>query len=155
MRFLIQRVKYAAVSVQRKTDLIEKVSGIEKGLLILVGISMTDTTDTADKMLKKAMNLRIFEDAEGKTNLSLKDVNGSCLIVSQFTLYASCKKGNRPSFTEAGNPHAAEELYDYIVLKAQEYCSNVQCGEFGADMKVELLNDGPFTVWLDSNELGY
>ena len=155
MRFLIQRVKHAAVSVQRKTDLIEKVSGIEKGLLILVGISMTDTTDTADKMLKKAMNLRIFEDAEGKTNLSLKDVNGSCLIVSQFTLYASCKKGNRPSFTEAGNPHAAEELYDYIVLKAQEYCGNVQCGEFGADMKVELLNDGPFTVWLDSNELGY
>lgn len=148
MRFLIQRVNKAAVSAEQKT-----VGQIDKGFLIFVGISDTDTTQTADQMIKKAMNLRIFEDAEGKTNLSLKDVNGQCLIISQFTLYASCRKGNRPSFTKAGPPDIAENLYQYILEKANEYGISVQSGLFGADMKVTLENNGPFTIWLDSEEI--
>lgn len=148
MRFVIQRVTHASVKVEGKLT-----GAVEKGYLILVGIAESDTTEIADKMVKKAMGLRIFEDSEGKTNLSLADVNGSCLIVSQFTLYANCKRGNRPSFTEAGKPDMAEKMYEYILAKAGEYCNNIQHGIFGADMKVELLNDGPFTILLDSDTL--
>lgn len=144
MRFLIQRVTKASVTVDGNC-----IGKIDKGFLILVGIAQTDTKEIADKMLKKAMGLRIFEDENQKTNLSLSDVNGSCLIVSQFTLYADCRKGNRPSFVDAGSPDMAKELYEYILEKAKEYCDDIQHGEFGADMKVELLNDGPFTIFLE------
>ena len=109
-----------------------------------------DTRETADKYLKKMIGLRIFEDAEGKTNLSLKDVGGELLLVSQFTLYANCKKGNRPSFVEAGDPEQAESLYNYIVEEAKKQVDVVQTGSFGADMKVSLLNDGPFTILLEN-----
>lgn len=145
MRFLIQRVTHASVTVDGNC-----IGKIGKGYLILVGIAQTDTEEIADKLLKKAMGLRIFEDENGKTNLSLADVNGSCLIVSQFTLYADCRKGNRPSFVDAGKPDMANELYEYILKKAKDYCPDIQHGEFGADMKVELLNDGPFTIFLES-----
>lgn len=148
MKFVIQRVKYASVTVDKK------ISGkIDQGLLILVGVSDSDTQDIADKMIKKAMNLRIFEDDGGKTNLSLADVDGSCLIISQFTLYADCKKGNRPSFIKAGKPDFANDMYEYILREAKNYCEDIQHGIFGADMKVELLNDGPFTIVLDSDEI--
>lgn len=150
MKFVIQRVSNASVKVDN-----EIIGQIGKGFLILVGISDTDTNETADKMLKKAMGLRIFDDSEDKINLSLSDVEGSCLIISQFTLYANCKKGNRPSFVQAGKPEMAEKLYEYILKKSEEYCKNIQHGSFGADMKVELQNDGPFTIVLDSDELGY
>lgn len=148
MRFVIQRVKYANVTVDG-----EIIGSIDKGLLILVGIADTDSREIADKMVKKAMNLRIFEDEAGKTNLALSDVLGSCLIISQFTLYADCKKGNRPSFIRAGKPDFANEIYEYILKEAKNYCANIQHGSFGADMKVELLNDGPFTIILDSDEI--
>lgn len=149
MRFLIQEVKKASVTVDN-----ELISKIEKGLLIFVGVNDADNTDVADKMLKKAIGLRIFPDDNGKTNLSLKDVSGDLLIVSQFTLYADCKKGNRPSFINAGKPDHANDLYEYIIDKAQnEYGLNVGHGIFGADMKVELINDGPFTIFLDSDVL--
>lgn len=148
MKFVIQRVKHAKVTVD------DKITGqINEGLLILVGVSDTDTKEIADKMLKKAMNLRIFKDAEDKINLSLADVNGSCLIVSQFTLYADCKKGNRPSFVKAGKPDFANAMYEYILKEAINYCDDIQHGIFGADMKVELYNDGPFTIVLDSDEI--
>ncbi len=148
MKFLIQRVSNATV----KADNV--ITGqIGKGLLIFIGIRDSDTKDTADKMLKKACNLRIFSDNEGKTNLSTSDVGGELLLISQFTLYANCKKGNRPSFFEAGSPEHAEKLYNYIVSKAKEYCNIVGTGRFGADMKVSLENDGPFTIMLDSEEL--
>ena len=113
----------------------------------------SDTSDIADKLVKKLIGLRIFEDGNGKTNLSLSDVNGSLLLVSQFTLYANCKKGNRPSFTEAGNPEKAEKLYTYIIEKCKKEIPCVQTGRFGAEMKVSLVNDGPFTVLLDSENL--
>lgn len=148
MRFVIQRVSNASVKVDGNIT-----GAIEKGYLILVGIADTDTREIADKLIKKTMGLRIFEDSEGKTNLSLGDVNGSCLIVSQFTLYADCKKGNRPSFIKAGKPDMANDMYEYILEKSSEYCNNIQHGIFGADMKVELLNDGPFTIILDSDNL--
>ena len=148
MKFVIQRVKYASVTVDKKV-----VGKIDQGLLILVGVSDSDTQDIADKMIKKAMNLRIFEDDGGKTNLSLADVDGSCLIISQFTLYADCKKGNRPSFIKAGKPDFANDMYEYILREAKKYCEDIQHGIFGADMKVELLNDGPFTIVLDSDEI--
>lgn len=149
MRFLIQEVKKASVTVDN-----ELISKIEKGLLIFVGVNDADNTDVADKMLKKAIGLRIFPDDNGKTNLSLKDVSGDLLIVSQFTLYADCKKGNRPSFINAGKQDHANDLYEYIIDKAQnEYGLNVGHGIFGADMKVELINDGPFTIFLDSDVL--
>lgn len=148
MKFLIQRVNKASV----KADNV--ITGqIGKGLLIFAGICENDTEEIADKMLKKAYNLRIFSDSEGKTNLSAGDVGGSLLVISQFTLYANCKKGNRPSFFEAGSPAHAEKLYNYIVNKAKEYCSTVETGRFGADMEVVLSNDGPFTIMLDSEEL--
>lgn len=148
MKFVIQRVRHASVTVEG-----EVIGKIDRGLLILVGVADNDTREIADKMLKKAMNLRIFEDAEGKTNLSNADVSGSCLIISQFTLYADCKKGNRPSFIKAGKPDFANEMYEYILNEAKQYCDNIQHGSFGADMKVELLNDGPFTIVLDSDEI--
>ena len=148
MRFLIQRVNHAQVTV-----LDETAWRIQKGFLVLIGISENDTKETADKLIRKLLNLRIFEDKEGKTNLSLKDVEGSLLLVSQFTLYADCKKGNRPSFTNAGSPDLAKSLYQYIISQCREFGFAVETGVFGADMKVELENDGPFTVLLDSKEL--
>lgn len=149
MRFLIQRVTSAKVDIAEKT-----VGQIEKGFLVLVGISDSDDEQTADKMIKKLIGLRIFDDQGGKTNLSLSDVGGSILLVSQFTLYADCKKGNRPSFIKAGAPDMSKNLYHYIVDECKKILpQKVGCGEFGADMKVSLVNDGPFTIWLDSENL--
>lgn len=151
MRFVIQRVTEASVTVDRQT-----IGSIGKGFLVLIGVSQTDTQATADKMIRKLLGLRIFEDQDGKTNLSLNDVDGSLLLISQFTLYADCRKGNRPSFINAGAPDLAEDLYQYIITECQRQLSvpgKVQHGSFGADMKVSLLNDGPFTILLDSNDL--
>lgn len=148
MRFLIQRVTKASVSIDNQT-----YGSIEKGFLVLIGIVDIDTKEVADKLVRKLIGLRIFEDENHKTNLSLNDVNGSLLLVSQFTLYADCKKGNRPSFIKAGKPDKAEELYQYIIGQCEKEVANVQKGVFGADMKVELLNDGPFTILLDSDEM--
>lgn len=147
MRFLIQRVKKASVMIDGNT-----VGAIGQGLCVFVGISNTDTREIADKMLHKLINLRIFSDENDKTNLNLSSVDGELLIISQFTLYADCRHGNRPSFTDAGNPEMAETLYEYIISKCQEY-TRVAHGEFGAAMKVSLINDGPFTIWLDSDVL--
>lgn len=148
MKFVIQRVQNASVTVDNNV-----IGSIKKGFLIFIGISNDDTEEIADKMLKKACNLRIFDDENDRINLSLKDVNGELLLISQFTLYANCKKGNRPSFFDAGSPEHANRLYNYIIKQASNYSNVVECGEFGADMKVELLNDGPFTVILNSDEL--
>lgn len=148
MKFVIQRVKHAKVDVAGET-----VGQIEKGFLVLIGITNTDTIEIADKMIKKLVNMRIFQDENGKTNLSLQDVGGSLLLVSQFTLYADCRKGNRPSFVNAGGQDMANELYEYIIRECQKSISTVEKGIFGADMKVSLLNDGPFTIVLDSAEL--
>ena len=148
MRLVIQRVLEASVKAEGKT-----VGSIGKGFLVFVGVGQDDTRETADKYLKKLLGLRIFEDENGKTNLSLKDVNGELLLVSQFTLYANCRKGNRPSFTEAGDPVKAEELYEYMIREASRTVPKVQHGIFGADMKVSLVNDGPFTVTLDEHIL--
>lgn len=146
MKFVIQRVKRASVTVDG-----EIVGKIGKGFLVLVGVGNGDTKETADKFLKKLLGLRIFEDENGKTNLSLADVQGEILMVSQFTLYANCRKGNRPSFIEAGEPKLAEQLYEYLLAEAAKSVPIVQKGIFGADMDVELVNDGPFTVILDEN----
>ena len=148
MKFLIQRVLEASVKVDGET-----VGSIGKGLLVFVGAGREDDRTAADKYLKKLLGLRIFEDENGKTNLSLKDVNGELLFVSQFTLYANCKKGNRPSFIEAGDPDTANELYEYILREAAKSVPVVQHGIFGADMKVHLINDGPFTIILDEHIL--
>ena len=148
MKFVIQRVKQASVKVEGSV-----IGEIEKGYLVLIGVSDKDTEAVADKMIKKMIGLRIFEDAEGKTNLSLADVGGSLLLVSQFTLYANCKKGNRPSFIEAGAPDKANQLYEYIIEESKKSVSVVQTGRFGAEMEVSLLNDGPFTILLDSEML--
>ena len=149
MKFVIQRVNKASVEINSKIH-----SKIEKGFLVFVGISDNDTSEIADKMIQKMIGLRIFEDENEKINLSLKDVDGDLLIVSQFTLYADCKKGNRPSFINAGKPDYANLLYEYILDKTQKlYGKQVYSGEFGADMKVSLINDGPFTIILDSNEI--
>ena len=148
MKFLIQRVLEASVKVDGET-----VGSIGKGLLVFVGAGREDDRTAADKYLKKLLGLRIFEDENGKTNLSLKDVNGELLFVSQFTLYANCKKGNRPSFIEAGDPDTANELYEYIIREAAKSVPVVQHGIFGADMKVHLINDGPFTIILDEHIL--
>ena len=148
MRFVIQRVTEASVTIDGD------ISGkIGKGYLVLIGVADTDTKEIADKMIRKMIGLRIFEDEQGKTNLSLADVDGGLLLVSQFTLYANCKRGNRPSFIEAGKPDMANEMYEYIIEKCGESVDEVQTGEFGADMKVQLLNDGPFTILLDSDQL--
>lgn len=148
MKFVIQRVTRASVTVDG-----DVVGKIDRGYLVLAGIADSDTEAVADKLIKKMCGLRIFPDEQGKTNLSLADVGGQVLMVSQFTLYADCKKGNRPSFCGAGQPDMASRLYDYIVEKTAEYVPVVQRGIFGADMKVELLNDGPFTIILDSDRL--
>lgn len=148
MKFVIQRVTNASCTVDS-----EVTGTIEKGFLVLIGVSNEDTREIADKMIKKLIGLRIFEDAEGKTNLSLKDVDGELLLISQFTLYADCRKGNRPSFINAGNPKLAKELYEYIIAKCKQEIPVVNQGIFGADMKISLLNDGPFTIVLDSAEI--
>lgn len=148
MRFVIQRVLESEVKTEGKS-----IGSIGRGLMVLIGVSDSDTKEIADKMVKKMLGLRIFEDEQGKTNLSLDKVNGELLLVSQFTLYANCKKGNRPSFIEAGAPGMASDLYGYIIEKCKEQTTVVECGLFGADMKVSLINDGPFTIILDSDSL--
>ena len=148
MKFIVQRVSEANVCVDNQI-----IGEIKKGFLVLVGVSNTDTKEIADKMVSKLIHLRIFEDSDGKTNLDIKSVNGELLIISQFTLYADCKHGNRPSFINAGNPELANELYEYIISKCKEEVPVVHHGEFGAHMKVSLINDGPFTIVLDSDEI--
>lgn len=146
MKFVIQRVTHASVTVDDSV-----IGKIGKGFLVLIGVGQSDTRAEADCLVKKMTGLRIFEDAEGKTNLSLADVDGELLLVSQFTLYANCKKGNRPSFIEAAEPGLAEELYEYIIDECRKKVQVVETGSFGAEMKVELCNDGPFTIILDSD----
>lgn len=148
MKFIIQRVTEASVEVEQ-----EVIGQIEQGYMVLIGVAEEDTTEIADKMIKKMIGLRIFEDENGKTNISLADVKGALLLISQFTLYANCKKGNRPSFIEAGAPDKANALYRYIISECKKHVPVVQTGEFGADMKVSLVNDGPFTIILDSAQL--
>ncbi len=148
MRFVIQRVTKAQVTVDG-----EVIGQIGKGFLVLIGISNEDTKEIADQMVKKMIQLRIFEDENGKTNCNLASVDGSLLLISQFTLYADCHHGNRPSFIKAGAPDMANDLYEYIIAKCKESVADVQQGSFGADMKVELLNDGPFTIVLDSDDI--
>ncbi|MCD8037742.1 MAG: D-tyrosyl-tRNA(Tyr) deacylase [Lachnospiraceae bacterium] len=148
MKFVIQRVKKACVTVDG-----EVVGKIGHGLLVFVGIADFDDKQTADKMIDKLTRLRIFDDEQGKTNLSIEDVDGEFLIISQFTLYADCRKGNRPSFTSAGKPEMANELYEYVISEIAKRGFLAEHGKFGADMKVELLNDGPFTILLDSEEI--
>lgn len=147
MKFIIQRVSNAHVNVDNKV-----VGKINKGFLVLIGVTHEDTKETADLLVKKLLNLRVFQDENDKMNLALKDVNGELLLVSQFTLYADCKKGNRPSFVDAAKPEYAKELYEYIIEKCKKEDYKVQTGIFGADMKVELLNDGPVTIILDSDK---
>lgn len=144
MKLVIQRVEYANVTVDQTV-----IGSIKKGFLVLVGVGNEDTTEEADRLIKKMIGLRIFEDENGKTNLALKDVDGELLIISQFTLYADCRKGNRPSFINAGNPELANRLYEYIIAECKKQVPVVEHGAFGAEMKVELLNDGPFTILLD------
>ena len=147
MKMVIQRVNHASVTIDGKVN-----GAIEKGFLVLLGVGQDDTEEIADKYVKKMVGLRIFDDEEGKTNLSLDQVGGSVLLISQFTLYANCKKGYRPSFIEAGDPVKAEQLYEYVIAKTRESVPNVQTGIFGAEMKVDLENDGPFTIVLENLE---
>lgn len=147
MRIVIQRVLEAEVTVDGKST-----GNIGRGLLVFLGVGEGDDARMVDKYVDKLLKLRIFADEEGKTNLSVRDIDGEILVVSQFTLYADCKKGNRPSFTKAGTPALAEELYEYFKKKVKEDFGHVECGVFGADMKVSLINDGPFTVLWDSEE---
>ena len=148
MRFVVQRVTHASVTVDSQV-----IGKIGNGFMVLIGVADTDTREIADKMVKKLLGLRIFEDQNGKTNLDIHTVEGELLLISQFTLYANCRHGNRPSFIEAGKPDMANEMYEYIIAKCKEQVPGVEKGEFGADMKVELLNDGPFTILLDSDQL--
>jgi len=148
MKFVIQRVANASVTIENNI-----VGEIDKGFLVLIGITDSDTKEIADAMIKKLINLRIFKDNQDKMNLSIKDISGSLLLVSQFTLYADCSHGNRPGFTLAAKPNFANELYEYIISECQKYEVPVETGKFGADMKVNLLNDGPVTIILDSNEI--
>ena len=148
MRFVVQRVTHASVTVDGQV-----IGKIGNGFMVLIGVADTDTREIADKMVKKLLGLRIFEDENGKTNLDIHTVGGELLLISQFTLYANCRHGNRPSFIEAGKPDMANEMYEYIIAKCKEQVPVVEKGEFGADKKVELLNDGPFTIVLDSKEL--
>ncbi len=148
MRFVIQVCTNAEVKIDN-----EIVGKIGKGFTVLIGVGQNDTEEIADKMIKKLINMRIFEDENGKTNLALKDVDGELLLISQFTLYADCKKGNRPSFINAGAPDMASNLYDYIIDECKKQINVVEQGRFGADMKVTLTNDGPFTIILDSADL--
>lgn len=148
MRFVVQRVTEAHVKVDGKV-----IGAIEDGFLVFIGISEFDNQAIADKMIKKLIGLRIFKDDQDKVNLDLRTIGGSLLLISQFTLYADCRKGNRPSFVNAGNPVMAEHLYEYIIAQCKKEIPNVQTGSFGADMKVEIHNDGPFTILLDSDEI--
>lgn len=148
MKFVIQRVTKADVKVEGTV-----IGEIQKGFLVLIGVGQEDTKEIADKMIKKMIGLRIFEDEHGKTNLALKDVDGQMLLVSQFTLYANCRKGNRPSFVEAGAPDMAGEIYEYIISECKKHVAVVERGSFGAEMKVSLVNDGPFTIVLDSEQI--
>ena len=148
MKIVLQRVSKASVSVE------DKITGkIENGYLALLGISDNDDKEKAEKAVDKISKLRIFPDSNGKTNLSSIEIDGELLVVSQFTLYADCKKGNRPSFINAGKPDMANEMYEYIIEKCKEQVEVVERGRFGADMKVSLINDGPFTIVLDSETL--
>lgn len=148
MKFVIQRVKKAKVEVEDKV-----IGEIGEGFLVFIGVANEDTKEIADKLVKKLLGLRIFADEEGKTNLSLADVRGELLLVSQFTLYADCKKGNRPSFIRAGAPDFANEMYEYMIQKCRESGVKTETGIFGADMQVSLVNDGPFTILYDSDEM--
>ncbi len=148
MKFVIQRVSQAEVVVEEQS-----VGKIDQGLMVLISICNSDTKEIADKLINKLIHLRIFEDENGKSNLSVQDIHGNLLIISQFTLYADCRKGNRPSYTHAGNPDLANELYEYIIAQCQKEFPNVQHGIFGAYMKVSLLNDGPFTIIFDSEQM--
>ncbi len=148
MRFVIQRVNFAKCTVNQ-----EITGSNQKGLCVFIGVEEEDTEKIADKMIQKLVQMRIFQDENDKTNLALHDVNGSLLLISQFTLYADCRKGNRPSFTKAGGPNMANALYNYIIDECTKQVENVQTGIFGADMKIELENDGPFTIILDSKDL--
>lgn len=148
MRFVIQRVRESQVTIDG-----EVVGRIGRGFMVLIGVTHTDTEEIADKMIRKLIGMRIFEDENGKTNLSLEKVEGSLLLISQFTLYADCRRGNRPGFTDAAKPDHAEALYQYIIDECRKQVPIVETGRFGADMKVSLVNDGPFTVILDSEDL--
>ncbi len=148
MRFVIQVVSEASVRIDGQVK-----GSIGKGFMVLIGVGQGDDEKTADRMVNKLLGLRIFPDENGKTNLSLSDVDGELLLISQFTLYADCRKGNRPSFVNAGAPDVAEGLYKYIVSKCREQVSKVDTGEFGAEMQVSLVNEGPFTIILDSDEI--
>lgn len=148
MKFVIQNVLNASVSVDQKI-----VGQINQGYVVFIGISNDDNEETANKMIQKMLNLRIFQDENGKTNISLEQISGELLLISQFTLYADCKHGNRPSFIKAGKPEHAQKLYNYIIEQCKMKVPNVQTGIFGADMKVSLTNDGPFTIVLDSTEI--
>lgn len=146
MKIVLQRVTEAHVTIDGKVN-----GKIGKGYVLLLGVADTDTKEIADKMIEKVSRLRIFEDENGKTNLSIDQVDGEVLVISQFTLYADCKKGNRPSFIGAGAPDFANEMYEYVLTRCRELFKNTQSGIFGADMKVSLTNDGPFTIVLDSD----
>ena len=146
MKFVIQKVSEASVRVEG-----ECIGRINRGFLVFVGIGKEDTIEIADQYIKKMVNLRIFTDSEGKTNLSLADVGGELLLLAQFTLYANCKKGNRPSFFNAGEPQMAQSLYEYIIEKTRENVPVVKTGRFGALMQVSLVNEGPFTIILDES----
>lgn len=148
MRFVIQVVSKAEVKIDGRVK-----GSIGRGYMILMGVGQEDNEQIADKMVSKLLGLRIFPDENGKTNLSLSDVKGEILIVSQFTLYADCRKGNRPSFIKAGSPDTANRLYEYVIAKCSEQADKVETGEFGADMQVSLVNEGPFTIILDSDEI--
>jgi len=148
MKFVVQRVKNASITVENNI-----IGKIDTGFVVLIGITASDTTQIADAMVKKLINLRVFKDEQDKMNLSLKNINGSLLLISQFTLYADCTHGNRPSFISAAKPDFANNLYEYIIAECQKYDVPVETGEFGADMKVSLLNDGPVTIILDSDEI--
>jgi D-tyrosyl-tRNA(Tyr) deacylase len=144
MKFVIQRVRHASVTVEG-----EVIGKIGRGYMVLIGACDADDEAIADKMVDKMIKLRINRDAEGKTNLSLADVDGGLLLISQFTLYANCNKGNRPTFNGAGNPALANEFYEYIIAECKTEIPVVQTGKFGADMQVSLVNDGPFTIMLE------
>ena len=148
MKFIVQRVNKSQVEVEEKI-----VGKIDRGFMVLIGITHNDTKEIADFLVRKLINLRVFEDENGKMNLSLKDVQGSLLLISQFTLYADCTSGNRPSFTNAAKPEFANELYEYIIEECKKQISNVQTGIFGADMQVSLVNDGPVTIILEKEQL--
>lgn len=148
MKIVLQRVTKASVKVDDRI-----IGAIDNGFLVLLGVSDTDTEEIADRMVDKLCKLRIFQDENGKTNLSLADVGGELLVVSQFTLYADCRKGNRPSFVKAGQAELANRLYEYVIKRCRSYVEKVEHGEFGAYMQIELLNDGPFTLVLDSEAM--